>query len=252
MLVATTEHTPTLLLVSSLVGGLAAVLVVAGAARARWRETFGRRADRYARLARLGTGAHLSFFAAVLGEPPAMRISTIKDDYVEWVTPLDPDFDPTQNQTRIVTRRFEVSTFIDRDYYVQAISDDDETVLAFSVTTRSARFRPVYQIHRPPGLLERWRWRRRFGEPYRPLVKLRLGKTTFAATDPHPETIMGPLLRVSVGAHNHAYSEMTYKGNPGSSRLLPSVPRRVAFGTHGWYSHDRRGYWSTSALAKTR
>jgi hypothetical protein len=216
MLTATAEHTPTLLLVSSVVGGLAALLVVASAARARWRETFGRRADRYARLARLGTGAHLSFFAAVLGEPPAMRISTIKDDYVEWVTPEDPDFDPEQNQTRLVTRRFEVSTFIDRDYYVQAISDDDETVLAFSVTTRSARFRPVYQIHRPPGLLERWRWRRRFGEPYRPLVKLRLGKTTFAGIDPHPEAIMGPLLRVSVGAHNHAYSEMTYKGNPGS------------------------------------
>jgi hypothetical protein len=32
--------------------------------------------------------------------------------------------------------------FIDRDYYVQAILDADETVFAFSVTTRSPRFAP--------------------------------------------------------------------------------------------------------------
>jgi hypothetical protein len=80
------------------------------------------------RLARLGTGAHLSFFAAVLGEPPAMRISTVSNNYVEWIGPDDPGFDPSsqESQTRLASRRFEVSTFIDRDYYVQTVSDEDE------------------------------------------------------------------------------------------------------------------------------
>jgi len=110
-----------------------------------------------------------------------------------------------------------VSTFIDRDYYVQTISDDDETVLAFSVTTRSRRFHPVYQVHRPPGIIDRWRWRRRRGEPYRPLIKITLGKTTFADLDPaDPDDFAGPHFRISIGATNHSYSEMTYLGNPGS------------------------------------
>jgi hypothetical protein len=205
-------------LAAALLGGFAGLLAIGGVTRAWWRRTLGRRADRYTRLARLGTGAHLSFFAAVLGEPPAMRSSTIKDDYVEWVSPEDPDFDPSiENQTRLVARHFEVSTFIDRDYYVQTISDDDETVLAFSVTTRSSRFQPIYQVHRRLGFVERWRWRRRWGEPYRPLLHLKLGRTTFADLDPDdPDQFAGPHLLISMGAHNHAYSEMTYMGNPGS------------------------------------
>ena len=148
-----------------------------------------------------------------------MRSSAVKKDYAEWVGHDDPDFDPSSQeiQTRIVPRRFEVSTFIDSDYYVQAISDDDEAVLAFSVTTRSPRFHPVYQVHRPPGLLERLRWRRVYGQPYRPLVSLKLGRTTFADLDPPDlEQFAGPHFIVSMGAHNHAYSEMTYMGNPGN------------------------------------
>jgi hypothetical protein len=201
---------------AALLGGFAGLLAIGGATRVWWRRTLGRRADRYARIARLGTGAHLFFFVAVLGEPPAMRVTTVKEDYVEYVGPEDADFDPGQVQARLVTRRFEVSTFIDRDYYVQTISDDDETVLAFSVTTRSRRFQPVYEVHRAPVLLERWRCRHQWGQPYRPLVKIRLGRTTFAHLDPHDsDQFAGPHFRISIGAHNHAYSEMTYLGNPG-------------------------------------
>jgi hypothetical protein len=199
-------------LAAALLGGFAGLLAIGGATRGWWRRTLGRRADRYARIARLGTGAHLSFFIAVLGEPPAMRVTMVKEDYVE-----DADLVAGQEpQMRLVSRSFEVSTFIDRDYYVQTISDGDETVLAFSVTTRSRRFQPVYQVQRPPGLLERWRWRRQWGDPYRPLVNIKLGRTTFADLDPHdPDQFSGPHFRISIGAHNHAYSEMTYLGNPG-------------------------------------
>jgi hypothetical protein len=203
---------------AALLGAFAAFLVIGTAARARWRETFGRRADRYKRIARLGTGAHLTFFVSVLGEPPAMRSSVVMADYIDLLSADDPEFDPRDPamQERRVTRRFLVSTFIDRDYYVQTITDDDDTVLAFSVTTRSTKFQPVLQVPGPPGRLARWQWRRKHGRPYRAPVDVRLGRTTFADLDsPDPDTFSPPHFRISMGAHNHAYSEMTYKGNPG-------------------------------------
>jgi hypothetical protein len=54
---------------------LAAVLALLAAVRAWYKRTLGRRRDRYDRLSRLGTNAHLTFFTAVLGEPPAMHRS---------------------------------------------------------------------------------------------------------------------------------------------------------------------------------
>jgi hypothetical protein len=217
-------------LAAALLASLAGLLAIGGAARAWWRRTLGRRANRYARLARLGTGAHLSFFVSVLGEPPAMRSSIVKADYVEWVSSDDADFDTSaEPQTRLVSRHFEVSTFIDRDYYVQTITDDDETVLAFSVTTRSRRFHPVYQVHRKLGVIERWRWRRRWGQAYRPLVNIKLGKTTFADLDPKdPDQFAGPHFRISVGAHNYFYSEMAYLGNPGGYQSFAWTASDVA------------------------
>jgi hypothetical protein len=181
--------------VAALLGGLAGLVVIVGATRAWWRRTLGRRSDRYARLARLGTGAHLSFFVAVLGEPPAMSSTVVKDDFVEYIRPGDPDWDDDAlgGQERRVRRTFLISTFIDHDYYVQTISDDDNTVLAFSVTTRSSRFQPVLQIPRSPGLLARWQWRRTHGQPYRGPVYVRLGRTTFADLDSvDPESFSPP------------------------------------------------------------
>lgn len=77
----------------SLLGGLAAVFVIGRVGRELYVRTIGRRRDRRARLARLGTGAHLSFFVSVLGEPPAMRRTIQKHDSKRIVTPADPDFD---------------------------------------------------------------------------------------------------------------------------------------------------------------
>jgi hypothetical protein len=204
----------------SIVGALAALYVLFGAARNRYRQTIGRRTDRYSRLARLGTGAQLSFFASVLGEPPAMQRTVVKTDYVEFVQSGDPDFDPHadagETQERFVERPFTESTFIDRDYYVQAITDDDETVLAFSVTTRSERFRPVFQVLRPLGLIDRLRWRLKTGHKYRPLVAIKLGRTTFADLDSSdPQMVGAPHFKVMLGAHNHFYSEFAHFGNPG-------------------------------------
>jgi hypothetical protein len=213
------EHASTVGEGATLLAGLAALYVVSSAARSFWRRTLGRRSDRYGRIARLGTGANLSFFVAVLGEPPAMSSTVVKDDYIEYVRPGDPDWDDGElgGQPRSVPREFLVSTFIDRDYYVQTITDGDNTVLAYSVTTRSRKFQPVLQVPRRPGpLAQRLRWWRTYGRPHRAPAYVKLGRTTFADLDSlEPDSFSSPHFRIMMGAHNHAYSEIVYKGNPG-------------------------------------
>ena len=211
------ENSSTLADAGTVVAGIGALIVISATIRGFWRRTLGRRSDRYGRLARLGTGAHLSFFTAVLGEPPAMRRTVLKADVKEFIGSDDPAFDPTAegSQVRLVPLRFGVSTFIDRDYFVQAITDQDQAVIAYSVTTRSNWFCPVLEIPRRPGLITRLRWRRKFGA-WRAVVHVKLGRTTFADLDPsNPDEFNGPHLRVNMGAHNYAYSEIEYKGNPG-------------------------------------
>jgi hypothetical protein len=168
----------------------------------RWyRRTLGRRGDRYERLSRLGTNANLTFFTSVLGDPPAIRrtvTSTVhvlvegSDDFVER------------------EKDFEECIYIDRDFYVQALADSDETVVAFSVTTRSKRFHPKL---RSPGytVLERgWLARRlRLHERLMPIFKVKLGKTHFAELDQPQQAA------ASLGARTFHYYEVHSLGNPG-------------------------------------
>lgn len=203
-------------------GSAAGLLAIAAAVRGWYRRTLGRRRDRYDRLARLGTGAQLSFFEAVLGEPPAIRTTITKDDYREVVSVGDPRFDPAlatpddpSHQVEI-RKEFTECFFIDRDYYVQTISDDDETVLAFSVTSRRRRFRPVFEVPSRVGRLDRLRWRRESGEKYEPLLRVQLRRTRFAdldATD--PDHYAPPHFKVVAGARPFWYSEFHSFGNPG-------------------------------------
>jgi hypothetical protein len=211
------DHGSVVLYIATAVGAAAGLLALWTAARTVYRNSVGRRWDRYRRIARLGTGAQLSFFVSVLGEPPAMQRTIVNTDYVELVAPEDLEADPEGFHERYRTVRFKESTFIDRDYYVQAISDHDDTVLAFSVTTRSVRFRPRFQGHRRLGRVERWRWHRGFGVRYHPLFDITLGQTSFADLDPaNPNGFVPPHFLISMGAHNHAYSEIRYFGNPGN------------------------------------
>jgi hypothetical protein len=205
----------------AILGGAAALLIVLAAAREGYRRTLGRRRDRYERLGRLGTGAQLSFFVAVLGEPPAMRKTITKADYVDVVSEGDPHFDPAlagpedaAHEVR-APQEFTECFFIDRDFYVQTISDHDETILAFSVTRRRPRFRPVLEMPAKLGWLDRWRWRQRAGEKFEPLFRVRLGRTRFADLDNGPDAFAGPHFNVGVGARSYSYSEFHYFGNPG-------------------------------------
>jgi hypothetical protein len=125
---------------------LAAVLVLLGALRAWYRRTLGRRRDKTERLRRLGANAHVTFFTAVLGEPPAMQrtlTGTVRvfpegaDDFLE-------------------ERPFLESIWIDPDFYVQTLADHDGAVAAFSVTTRHRRFHP--KLVSPGGEVEERGW----------------------------------------------------------------------------------------------
>lgn len=207
--------------IASIIGAVAAVLAISAAARGYYRRTLGRRRDRYRRLARLGTGAQLSFFESVLGEPAAMK-RTITHDTKGLVYADDPRFDPAladadESVHEVMEERsFMECFFIDRDYYVQTISDADETVLSFSVTTRHKRFRPTFEM--PYGMTwrARRRWRKIAGERYEPFHRLTLGRTRFSDLDPDdPDDFAGPHFKIRVGAGVFFYDELHSYGNPG-------------------------------------
>lgn len=196
-----------------ILGALVALVALNAAAKGVWHRTVWRRRDRYARLGRLGTGAHLSFFESVLGEPPAIRKTIVKDDCLAIVSRGDGE-----NPYEVpFEQAFLEAIFIDRDYYVQTICDEDETVLAFSVTVRRSNFHPVFQLPPNVGWRERRRWKDQTGEAFKPLFKLRLGRTRFAELDRgDPEEFQGHHFRAAIGAHNFFYSEDHYYGRPGN------------------------------------
>lgn len=207
--------------IASIIGAVAALLAISAAVRGYYRRTLGRRRERYRRLARLGTGAQLSFFESVLREPPAMRW-TITSEARDVVYADDPRFDPALAdfdnpvQEVVEERSYIECFFVDRDYYVQTISDADETVLSFSVTTRSKRFRPTFEM--PYGMTwrARRRWRKAAGERYEPFQRVTLGRTRFSDLDPDdPEDFAGPHFKIRVGARVFFYDEFHSYGNPG-------------------------------------
>jgi hypothetical protein len=209
--------------IATVLGGVAALLALSAWVQGRYRRTLGRRRDRYERLARLGTGAQLSFFVAVLGEPPAIR-RTVTTNSVELVGSDDPRFDPAAvdpddeapMQDIWQPRDFTECFFIDRDYYVQSISDHEDTVLAFSVTVRRRRFRPTLWVPAKLPFVERLEVLRSAHVWPRPLATVKLGRTRFADLDSKdPEHWAPPHFRAGAGARWVSYSEFHSYGNPG-------------------------------------
>lgn len=188
--------------IATVLGAIAALIVILGALRVAYRRTLGRRRDSYKRLRRLAAGVRLSTLEAELGTPP-----TISNDLQAEV----PEWDETQGEMVPVERSFQEHIFVDPRYYVQAVCDDQDKVLAFSVTTRSKRFRPTFRF--PPRLSyrERRRWKQRSGEPFSYYFEVKLGRSRF--TDIEPD--WRPMRRAFLGARTFAYNELYYFGNPG-------------------------------------
>jgi len=101
--------------------------------------------------------------------------------------------------------------YVDRDFYVQALTDKDNTVLAFGVTTRKKWFRPKLLspggYWREPGLIRRVL---RLGGRISPIFNVKLGKTRFSELE-QPVAVAGFL-----GAHNFGYWEAHWLGHPGN------------------------------------
>ena len=208
--------------------------------RGPYRRTLGRRRDRYERLARLAPGAQLSFFASVHGEPPAIK-STLTRDVYEVVTTGHPLFEPKlsdevdESHEVLVSATFVECIFIDRFYYLQTISDADETVLAFSVTTRRKRFRPRFEAPTGMSPLQRIKWRRQVGEPFRPLFRVRLGRTRFSDLDPEDaDDFAGPHFQATWAVRTFRYSELNYYGNPGGYLTYVFTASNTAPGRADW------------------
>lgn len=103
------------------------------------------------------------------------------------------------------------NVYIDRDFYVQALSDKDDTVLAFAVTTRAKRFRP--KLAAPGGSWKEPGWVRRvLGLGGRMIPAFRVKLLTARLMDAgQPERVAA-----SMGAHSFGYWESHWLGNPGN------------------------------------
>jgi hypothetical protein len=142
----------------------------------------------------------------------------IKKNFSEYLSSDDPRYreDTEDVQKVFCDKTFLECIFIDRDYFVQTISDEDESVLVFSVTTRSPQFHPVFQLPYKVGWRERRQWKRRTGEEFKPIFRVRLGQTRFADLDRgDPDEFTGIHFRAWIGARTFSYSEDHYYGNPG-------------------------------------
>lgn len=76
------------------------------------------RDEKYDRLKKLSPEVQITYFGELLGKPIFKNFS-IDRDQIEYV-------------------------FVDDDYYVQAVTNPDAMVLAYSVTTRTSDFFPIY------------------------------------------------------------------------------------------------------------
>lgn len=219
--------------VGVILGALVAARTLSVGLLEGWRRTLGRRGDLYRRLARLGVGAQLAFFEAVIGEPPAMK-RTVSGPTIEVANPPEsesasrerPRLRKSRRLRRLLRRRsnpeppeelfiwktkeYTETIFVDRYFFLQAISDDEGTVQAFSVTTRHRRFKPIFTgLPRPARRWERaWRWIQ--GRGYSGyLFKIKLGRTKFVKAGEGASYV-----RAWAGVRASAYSEGYGGGTP--------------------------------------
>lgn len=85
--------------------------------------------------------------------------------------------------------------YVDSDYYVQAITNSDDKVLAYSITTRKKEFKPTFN---------------------KGLVKFKLGETTFSEIEKNPSNNEKCYGFTSGATASSYYFEEYYRGNPGN------------------------------------
>jgi hypothetical protein len=161
-----------------------------------YRSSLGHKGALRRELRRLSAGVNINYFREILGSPVSVNAHEDKREYI----------------------------FVNKYFYVQAIADSGENVLAFSVTTRSNRFNPDLKLG--PYSLS--------GEA----LYIRLGKTKFAELDSFAKPTS---IASSMGARRFHYYEEYYFGNPGDYQTY-------VFGVNDsgcppWYGFNR---WDTA------
>ncbi len=220
--------------IATIIAGVAAALGLGEYVRSLFRRTIGRRSDLMRRLRRLGTGAQLDFFESVLGEPPAIRRS-FERDQPDWGVPREEGASPP-----VVPRPYVECIFVNALCYVQTVSDRDNTVVGFSITTRRRSFHPKLSFpnNRPPSrwaqlilfgrllvfaipshaelsrrerLMGAIRYDRPIGRRRQGGTQVELGRTTFERARP----MRNPRIQSSRGNKHWCYVEAYWGGNPG-------------------------------------
>lgn len=119
----------------------------------------------YEQIDALATETNVNYFKSILGEPIY------------------------ENQGR--SQGIKEYIFVNRYFYVQAITTAEDKVLAYSVTTRDSHFNPKV-----------------------PLYDLQLGKSTFEDLGIHTASSSPDLVISYLGAHDLFYTEGYWGGNP--------------------------------------
>ena len=148
------------------------VSLIDGGARLKeiYTDTLGDNSANYAKIQSLATGTQIDYFSAVLGAPAFKNHE--QTNYFEYV-------------------------FVHPKYYVQAITDTENNVLLYSVTTRVSGFNPTFGI----GGIDS-----RSGKEFTVV----LGKTKFDQLPFNPKKLEG-----DQGARRSYYREKYYFGNLG-------------------------------------
>jgi hypothetical protein len=157
--------------------------------RRSYRSTLGYKGVQRRKLSRLAAGVNIGYFKEILGS--AAFLNT-KSSRTESSTDIDVEDGPREY------------IFVNKYFYVQAIADSRDRVLAFSVTSRNKRFNPTLMLG--PYSTDNLR------------IRVRLGKTGFVELSSlaRPASISS-----SLGARRFSYYEEYYFGNPVSTWLSP-------------------------------
>jgi len=144
----------------------------------KYNETFGSTQVEYNKINKLSTNVHISNITKVLGEPTTMN-----------------DYDKDDNLKEYI--------FVNKLYYVDVLTNHDEKVLSYAVTSREKTFMPTFS--RPPVQYN--------GEP----LSITLNKSTLKDVSPTIEKTnysTYPTCKVLFGVRRFWYFEGLYDGNP--------------------------------------
>lgn len=228
--------------VASIAAAILAAVAILGSVVELWRRTLGRRRAMTVRVKRLGVGAQLSYFESVLGEPPAIRQPMDLDDH-PWVTAQEleepeelDDPAPRRGLAERLRRTLRPSEEVEEDpleplklptleqaiwsfpdCWVQAFVNDSQSVLGFSVTQRSRRFRPTFSF---PPTARKPRWWRVWSRnrDFDPFFSVRLGETRVSEVLPadHDYPDRSPVaVRMWTTNRPWFYADLHYLGNAG-------------------------------------